>query len=356
MCVLGFSVWNDSVRRRSRGWLCWRRICRLIRRRWQSCAAAWEKLKGHDSKLDENSRSSADRSDMLHFLLHTSVTFRKKLCFQSRLHICDCVVILCLLWLQLKVLDGEKEQREREVVELQTRLSLEEQREEERGKEVFTLKQKLTEAETARGSLKKEVRMEESEKTLFASLLCHCVIISHSFVFQCSFLWLKSACWSLSRAGGAAKENWPLSCRRRVAARRRCRMKPRTWPCVLRWLRTLLLSPACSWARPRADWPPQRQSWPGPRPGRGTWSFVWAAFSRHWRERWVSEQAAGEAGGEALGGAPHHLPLCHATTAFRPCAARCPLLKVSSFNSATHYSDIYSDIKDSSVTRKRILI
>uniref|UniRef100_A0A3P9BZZ5 Ciliary rootlet coiled-coil, rootletin n=1 Tax=Maylandia zebra TaxID=106582 RepID=A0A3P9BZZ5_9CICH len=62
------------------------------------------------------------------------------------------------VWLQLKVLDGEKEQKEREVAELQTRLSLEEQRDEERGKEVFTLKQKLAEAETARESLKKEVR------------------------------------------------------------------------------------------------------------------------------------------------------------------------------------------------------
>lgn len=73
--------------------------------------------------------------------------------------------MLCFSWLQLKVLDGEKEQKGREVAELQTRLSLEEQREEERGKEVFTLKQKLTEAETARNSLKKEVRMEESENT-----------------------------------------------------------------------------------------------------------------------------------------------------------------------------------------------
>jgi len=80
--------------------------------------------------------------------------------------------MLCFSWLQLKVLDGEKEHRGREVAELQTRLSLEEQREEEKGKEVFTLRQKLTEAETARDSLKKEVR---SVKTLFVyllSLLC----------------------------------------------------------------------------------------------------------------------------------------------------------------------------------------
>lgn len=64
-----------------------------------------------------------------------------------------------LSFFQLKILDGEKEQRSREVAELQTRLSLEEQREEERMKEVFIHKQKLTEAETARDSLKKEVKI-----------------------------------------------------------------------------------------------------------------------------------------------------------------------------------------------------
>lgn len=85
------------------------------------------------------------------------------------------------VWLQLKVLDGEKEQKEREVAELQTRLSLEEQRDEERGKEVFTLKQKLAEAETARESLKKEVRMEQSEEIsssllILLSSVCHCCL------------------------------------------------------------------------------------------------------------------------------------------------------------------------------------
>lgn len=63
-------------------------------------------------------------------------------------------------WLQLKILDGEKEQKGREVAELQTRLLLEEQREEEKGKELFTLKHKLTEAETAREFLKKEVSID----------------------------------------------------------------------------------------------------------------------------------------------------------------------------------------------------
>lgn len=66
----------------------------------------------------------------------------------------------------------EKEQKEREVAELQTRLSLEEQREEEKGKEAFTLKQKLTEAETARDSLKKEVRIEDSEERFPVFSLC----------------------------------------------------------------------------------------------------------------------------------------------------------------------------------------
>lgn len=51
----------------------------------------------------------------------------------------------------------EKEQKAREVAELQTRLALEEQREEEKGKEAFALKQKLAEAEVSREALKREV-------------------------------------------------------------------------------------------------------------------------------------------------------------------------------------------------------
>ena len=58
---------------------------------------------------------------------------------------------------QVKVLDGAREQRVKEAAELQSRLSLEEQRDEERGKENFLLKQKLSEAESAKNSLKKEV-------------------------------------------------------------------------------------------------------------------------------------------------------------------------------------------------------
>lgn len=52
----------------------------------------------------------------------------------------------------------EKEQKGQEVAELQTRLALEEQREEEKGKEAFVLKQKLAEAEASRDSLKREVQ------------------------------------------------------------------------------------------------------------------------------------------------------------------------------------------------------
>ena len=152
--VFGSSVWNDSARRRSRGWRCWRRTSLLLRRRWRSCGAAWEKLKGHDWRLDENCRSNADRS----------VVPPSHLCQQTS-SVSGFSLMRCFSWLQLKVLDGEKEQKGREVAELQTRLSLEEQREEEKGREVFSLKQRLTEAETARDSLKKEVRMEESEKT-----------------------------------------------------------------------------------------------------------------------------------------------------------------------------------------------
>lgn len=159
VCVymLFFSVWNDSVKKRSRGWLCWRRTLHLLRRRWRSCGAASEKLKGHDSKLDENSRSYAGRS----VAPPPSRCDIQKEALLSIWTQSDHVVMLCFTWLQLKVLDVEKEQKGREVAELQTRLALEEQREEERGKEAFTLKQKLTEAETARDSLKKEVRMEE---------------------------------------------------------------------------------------------------------------------------------------------------------------------------------------------------
>ena len=105
-------------------------------------------------------------------------------------------------------------------------------------------------------------------------------------------------------------------------------MKLRTSPCALRRLMTLPLSPACSWARPRAAWLPQRPSWSALRPGGGTWSSAWAAFSRRWRGHWALAQAAEEAGGGAQGGAPHHRAPCHATTASHHCAPHCRHLKV----------------------------
>lgn len=158
-------------------------------------------------------------------------------------------------------------------------------------------------------------------------LIC-CFTIFILCILQCSFHWFKSVWWSLSQAGVAMRENWLLSCRRHVAARRSCRTKPRTCRCALRQLRTLPPSPACSWVRLRADWPPQRQSWFGLRPGRGIWSFVWAAFSLHWRERWALERGAEEAGGGAQGGARRPQAPYHATKASPPCAPRCRLLKV----------------------------
>lgn len=49
------------------------------------------------------------------------------------------------------------------MAELQARLSLEEQREEARGKEIVALKHKLAEAETVRDALRKEVRVKDVE-------------------------------------------------------------------------------------------------------------------------------------------------------------------------------------------------
>lgn len=61
------------------------------------------------------------------------------------------------------MVDVEREQKAREVAELQTRLSLEEQKEEERGKELFSIKQKVAEAEAARNTLRKEVQRVQSD-------------------------------------------------------------------------------------------------------------------------------------------------------------------------------------------------
>lgn len=81
-------------------------------------------------------------------------------------------------------MDGEKEQKEREVAELQTRLLLEEQREEEKAKELFAVRHKFTEAETARDFLKKEVRMAWSQRARPRLPVEPCQ--NSSFLFQLS--------------------------------------------------------------------------------------------------------------------------------------------------------------------------
>lgn len=109
-----------------------------------------------------NSRSSADRSVVdppPHFYGVTLFLVQS-----SHLAVTFWVTVLGVSWLQLKVLDGEKDQRELEAAELQARLTMEEQKEEERGKDFVSLKQKLNEAETARESLKREVSMNKRVK------------------------------------------------------------------------------------------------------------------------------------------------------------------------------------------------
>lgn len=69
---------------------------------------------------------------------------------------------------QVKVLDAEREQMGKQVAELQTRLSAEDQRDEERAKELIALKQKLTDTETSRHALQKEVR---SHRHLFLNVV-----------------------------------------------------------------------------------------------------------------------------------------------------------------------------------------
>lgn len=59
----------------------------------------------------------------------------------------------------MKVLDGDREKRSREVEELRGQVSLEEQREEDRGKEILALKRRLAEAEEAGNLLRKEVQL-----------------------------------------------------------------------------------------------------------------------------------------------------------------------------------------------------
>lgn len=65
---------------------------------------------------------------------------------------------MTLLCCQVKVLDAEREQTGKQMAELQTRLSGEDQKDEERARELISLKQKLTDTETTRNALQKEVR------------------------------------------------------------------------------------------------------------------------------------------------------------------------------------------------------
>lgn len=58
---------------------------------------------------------------------------------------------------QLKVLDDEGVKRSRDLAEVQARLSLYEQREEEARRDGFSLKQKLLETESGREAARKEV-------------------------------------------------------------------------------------------------------------------------------------------------------------------------------------------------------
>lgn len=67
------------------------------------------------------------------------------------------------------------------MAELQARLSVEEQREEERGKEGLTLRQKLNDAEAVRDSLKKEVRIGCMWRGVAAHHDPHTVYFCHSF-------------------------------------------------------------------------------------------------------------------------------------------------------------------------------
>lgn len=61
---------------------------------------------------------------------------------------------------QVKVLDAEREQKDKQTAELQTRLSAEDQKDEERARELISLKQRLADTETSRNSLQKEVRSQ----------------------------------------------------------------------------------------------------------------------------------------------------------------------------------------------------
>lgn len=60
------------------------------------------------------------------------------------------------------MLDSENSKKSKEVAELQARVALDEQREEETRRESFGLKQKIVESEAGRESARKEVRLAPS--------------------------------------------------------------------------------------------------------------------------------------------------------------------------------------------------
>lgn len=69
---------------------------------------------------------------------------------------------------QIKMLDSENTKKSKEVAELQARVAVDEQREEETRRESFGLKQKIVESEASRESAKKEVSV-----LCTLPLLCH---------------------------------------------------------------------------------------------------------------------------------------------------------------------------------------
>lgn len=106
------------------------------------------------SRLEARRELQELRRQVSHAYTHTLVCTHTHIHSQTVNCVCVCA--------QVKVVDVEREQKAREVAELQTRLSLEEQKEEERAKELFSIKQKLTEAEAARNSFRKEVQRENT--------------------------------------------------------------------------------------------------------------------------------------------------------------------------------------------------
>ncbi len=78
---------------------------------------------------------------------------------------------------QVKLLDVEREQKTKQLCELQTRLSLDEQKDEERARELISLKQRLAETEASRNSLQKEVRALLITGGMMSSDSCNALLV-----------------------------------------------------------------------------------------------------------------------------------------------------------------------------------